>query len=183
MRQLWKKYDLLVIPAIILIALDQITKAWVRTNIPFGGTWSPWEWLTPFARLVHWNNTGVAFGMFQGNNMLFSILAVIVASGIIYYYPRVPRSDWVLRLALGMQFAGAVGNLLDRIFFGQVTDFVSVMNFAVFNVADASITVGVVVLVLGVWLHDRREAKLAASKAEVDVDPLEPGEKPDGGDL
>jgi lipoprotein signal peptidase len=57
------------------------------------------------------------------------------------------------------------------------------MTFALFNVADASISVGVVVLVVGVWLHDRREAKLAASKAEVDVDPLEPGEKPDGGDL
>lgn len=159
MKLFWKKYDLLFIPAIILIGFDQWTKAWVRSNIPFGGSWSPWEWLTPFARLVHWNNTGVAFGMFQGNNLLFSILAVIVAGFIIFYYPRVPRSDWVLRLALGMQFAGAVGNLLDRIFFGQVTDFVSVGTFAVFNIADASISVGVVVLLLGVWFHDKREEK------------------------
>jgi len=182
LKQLWKKFDLLIIPAIILIVLDQLTKSWVRTNIPFGGTWSPWEWLAPYARLVHWNNTGVAFGMFQGNNLLFSILAVIVAAGIVYYYPRVPRSDWVLRLALGMQFAGAVGNLLDRIFFGEVTDFVSVMNFAVFNVADASISVGVVVLLLGVWLHDKREAQLKKEQMAAEMILPEAEEKPDGGE-
>lgn len=157
MKLFWKNYDLLIIPAVILIGLDQWTKAWIRQNIALGGSWSPWEWLTPFARLVHWNNTGVAFGMFQGNNILFSILALVVAGFILYYFPRIPRADWILRVALGMQFAGAVGNLLDRIFFGQVTDFISVGNFAVFNVADASISVGVVVLLLGVWVHDKQE--------------------------
>ena len=180
MKLFWKKYDLLIIPAVILIALDQWTKALIRQNIPFGESWSPWEWLAPYARLVHWNNTGVAFGMLQGYNLVFATLAVIVAAAVVYYYPRVPRTDWVLRLALGMQFAGAVGNLLDRIFFGHVTDFISVGDFAVFNVADASISVGVVVMLLGVWIHDKRERKEQAleSASMADQNGLE--EKPDG---
>ncbi len=155
----WKKFDLLIITAIILISLDQWTKSLILKYIPYGESWMPWEWLAPYARLVHWNNTGVAFGMFQGNNVFFAILAVIVSLAILYYYPQIPRTDPILRLALGMQFAGAVGNLIDRLMIGHVIDFISVGNFAVFNIADASISVGVAVLILGVWIHDKRQEK------------------------
>lgn len=180
--RLWKKYDLLIITAIILISLDQWTKSLILKYIPYGESWMPWEWLAPFARLVHWNNTGVAFGMFQGNNLFFAILAVLVSLAILYYYPRIPLTDPVLRLALGMQFAGAVGNLIDRVTIGHVIDFISVGNFAVFNIADASISVGVAVLILGVWIHDKRHVQ-NEDIAEPDLsskDVLE--EKPHGGD-
>lgn len=62
-----------------------------------------------------------------------------------------------MRLAMAMQLGGAVGNLIDRIVFGPVTDFISVGNFAVFNIADASITVGVGILILALWLSERKE--------------------------
>ena len=61
-----------------------------------------------------------------------------------------------------MQLAGAVGNLIDRIIFGQVTDFISVGTFAVWNVADASITVGVAILLIGMWVQEKREKKAKA---------------------
>jgi signal peptidase II len=148
-----------VIAAVIVI-LDQITKEVVRTNIPVGESWMPWTWLAPYARIIHWTNTGVAFGMFQGNNIFFAILASVVALAIIYYYPSIPEEDRVLRFAMSMQLGGALGNLIDRIFIGKVTDFVSVGNFAVFNVADSCITLGVGVLLLGVYLEERRERRL-----------------------
>jgi signal peptidase II len=153
-----KKTRWLYLIAAIIIVLDQVTKELVRTLIPYGQSWSPWPWLAPYARLIHWSNTGVAFGMFQGKSILFAGLAAVVAAAIIYYYPQVPEQDRVLRFALAMQLGGAVGNLIDRIFqAGQVTDFISVGNFAIFNVADACITVGVGVLLIGIWLEDKRE--------------------------
>ena len=142
----------------LIIALDQWTKWLVRANIPFTETWLPrgLEWLEPYARIVYWHNSGAAFGMFQNGGMVFTILAFLVIGAIIYYYPHVEAGDWTLRLALAMQLGGAAGNLIDRLTLGFVTDFISVGNFPVFNVADASISVGVVILLLGVWWSERR---------------------------
>jgi len=149
------------------IALDQWTKWLVRTNIEFGMQWLPDSlmWLSPYARIVHWYNKGAAFGMFQNGNIVFTILAFIVIGAIIYYYPRVEAGDWTLRLAMGLQLGGAAGNLIDRLRVGQVTDFISVGTFPVFNIADASISVGVAVLLLGVWLNERKEKLNAAQQS------------------
>jgi signal peptidase II len=72
-----------------------------------------------------------------------------------------------MRLAMGLQMGGAIGNLIDRVVVGHVTDFISVGTFAVFNVADASISVGVAVLILGVWLQERRQkAQITAEESK-----------------
>jgi signal peptidase II len=153
----------------LVILLDQWTKALVRTNLPFGEAWSPWPWLAPFASIVHWKNTGAAFGMLPKFGDVFMGLAILVALAILYYFPQVPKEDWYLRLAMGLQFGGAIGNLIDRITQGgQVTDFValfSIWHMPVFNVADASISVGVVVLLLGVWIKERQVKKLMAPES------------------
>ena len=148
-----------------MIALDQWTKWLVRTNIPFQQAWLPESllWLMPYARIVHWSNSGAAFGSFQNGNTVFTILAIIVIIAILYYYPRVEADDWALRLAMGLQLGGAAGNLIDRLMAGKVTDFISIGNFAVFNVADSSISVGVAILVLGVWIKEQNDKKKAPS--------------------
>ena len=160
MIQKIKKYLPLFGIAILIIVLDQLSKNYIRTHLALGAMWSPWEWLTPYARIVHWYNTGVAFGMFQGMGQIFKVLSFLVSAAIIYYYPLVPKEDWSLRLAMGLQLGGAVGNLIDRLIFDQVTDFISVGNFPVFNIADSSITVGVGVLLLGMWLQSKNEPQL-----------------------
>jgi signal peptidase II len=164
-----KDYTLLFGVAGGSVALDQWTKWWVRQNIDFGGQWLPeWlAWLSPYARIVHWYNSGAAFGMFQNGNLVFTILAFIVIGAIIYYYPRAEQNDWTLKLAMGLQLGGAVGNLIDRLLMQKVTDFISVGTFPVFNIADASISVGVAVLLLGVWLKEREE-KMKAAMVEVE---------------
>ncbi len=174
LKKFLRNYWMLILVSGLLIFLDQWSKTYIRNNfVENVDMWAPWPWLLPYARVLHVTNTGVAFGMFQGMNVVFSILAVMVSLGIIYYYPRVPATDWTLRLAMGMQMAGAVGNLIDRIIYGHVTDFISVGTFAVFNVADASISVGVGVLILGVWIQERRQKMQPASA------PIEPGKEAD----
>lgn len=171
LKRYLKDYLVLFLMSGFIVAIDQWTKALVRQRIPLGGTWMPLEWLSPYARIVHWYNKGAAFGFFQNGSLIFASLAVVVILLIIYYFPRVPENDWTFRLAMAMQLAGATGNLIDRILFsGKVTDFISIGNFAVFNIADASITVGVVVLLLGAWIKERKPKKLGKNVEEKEAD-------------
>ncbi len=157
MRSRLSNYAFLFGVAGLIVLLDQWTKHLVRSNLTYTEAWAPWDWLIPYARIVHWQNTGAAFGMFQGMSMVFLVLAVIVSVAIIYYFPQIPREEWLIRLAMGMMLGGAIGNLIDRLRFeGAVTDFISVGTFAVFNIADACISIGVPILILGMWLRERR---------------------------
>lgn len=153
------------------VALDQWTKWLVREKIEFGGQWLPeWlNWLSPYARFVHWNNSGAAFGMFQNGNLVFTILAFVVIGAILYYFPQVEHEGWLLKFAMGLQLGGAMGNLIDRLMMQKVTDFISVGTFPVFNIADASISVGVAVLLLDVWLKERAEKLKAANEPKNEI--------------
>lgn len=165
-------YAFLFLIAGFIILLDQWTKWLVKNNLPNPGDfWSPWPWLVPYMRIVHWTNTGAAFGMFQNFGDVFMILAILVSIAILFYFPQVPRSEWPLRLAMCLQMGGAVGNLIDRLTEGHVVDFISVLNFAVFNVADASITIGVAVLIVGVWFRERAEKRAARKIAQATETP------------
>ncbi|MEP0804469.1 MAG: signal peptidase II [Chloroflexota bacterium] len=158
---MFQRYWQIVLIAVVIVTLDQWTKSLVRASLPLGGTWlpEPLAWLSPYARIVHWYNTGAAFGIFQQGGMVFTVLAFLVIGLILYYYPHVEQADWSLRLAMSMQLGGAAGNLIDRLTIGHVTDFISVGTFPVFNIADASITIGAAVLFLGVWLTERAEKR------------------------
>ena len=170
MKSSFKHYLTLFGIAGIIIAFDQWTKYLVRANIPFGSV--GWEGFGGFARIVYWHNTGAAFGMFQEGSTVFTVLAFIVSAVIIWFFSQIEEEDWFLRLALGMQLAGALGNLIDRLLFdGHVTDFISVGNFAVFNIADASITVGTGIMLIGIWIMERRE-----KQAQQESDPAESSE-------
>jgi signal peptidase II len=100
------------------------------------------------------------------------ILSMMVSAAIIYYFPQVPRQDRWIRLAMAMLLGGALGNLIDRLYQGYVTDFISVGNFPVFNVADASISIGVVVLFIGMWLQER-EKQASPVTEETEDSPVE----------
>ncbi len=160
-KPLLNSYVLLFLGAGLIIALDQWTKNLVVQNIPFLGTWLPksLEFLEPYARIVHWRNSGAAFGIFQNGNPIFITLAILASIFIVVYFPKIEKSEWPLRVAMVLQLGGAIGNLIDRLRFSFVIDFVSVMDFPVFNVADSSITVGVVVLIIGIIIEEVKENK------------------------
>lgn len=180
MKKYLRDYLFLGLLAGVIIALDQITKNYVISTLQPQDFFFPVPWLAPYVRIVYWYNTGVAFGLFQGQTVIFTLLNSAIALAIIYYFPRVPAREWIIRIALGMQLAGAVGNLIDRVRLGHVVDFISIGNFPVFNVADSSITVGVAILVLGVMIQEQREKKAAALAAQAQVEaPAEPVSLPD----
>jgi len=166
----WRDYLGLLLMSGAVIALDQWTKALVRTHLPFGGIWMPLDWLTPYARIVHWYNTGTAFGLFQNGGMVFTVLAFVVSALIIYYFPRTSPRDWTLRVAMALQLGGAIGNLIDRLTLGKVTDFISIGTFPVFNLADLSISVGVGVLLLGAWLKDGARISRRSKQEQASVE-------------
>lgn len=169
-------FYIIVVPGII-VAIDQYTKWLVRSNLSLGESWMPIDWLAPYARILHWYNTGVAFGLFQGGGIIFILLPIIIVIGILIYFPRISDDDWSLRLALSLQLGGALGNLVDRITIGHVTDFISVGRFPVFNVADSAITVGTIVLILGVWLQEKREKAARENQQRAEVDSTDPTSK------
>lgn len=142
----------------LVIAADQYAKYLVRTRLAVNETLSLAPGLDPFFRLVHIENTGAAFGIFQSGGLVFTVVAIVVSAVIIYYSARLPEGQWALRAILGLQLGGAVGNLIDRLANGPVTDFFNLLgafNTPVFNVADLSITVGVILLVLIMWGESR----------------------------
>lgn len=161
-----KARDYLMLSTIagIVVALDQWTKAIVRAKLAIGETWMPIEWLAPYARIVNWNNTGAAFGLFPAGGIIFTGIALLVVLAIIYYFPKVPRQQIAIHLSLALEMGGSIGNLIDRFTRGTVTDIISVGKFPVFNIADSSITIGVAILVIALWIEERR------GQEEVDVD-------------
>jgi len=150
-----KDYRFLIAVAGTVYILDQVTKLIVRSNIALGDIWSPWPWLTKYARIAHIKNTGAAFGMLPSFSDVITIISIFVIIAILYYFPRLPHDQWLLRLALGLQMGGALGNLTDRLRQGYVTDFISVWRFPVFNIADASISIGVAILIISMWFQEQ----------------------------
>lgn len=151
--------------ALVVVALDQWTKFLVRRDIPMGDSMLPeWlGWLSPYARFLHIQNRGASFGMFQDGNLVFIILTFLIVGGILYFVSKMEDENLWMWAAGGLYLGGAVGNLIDRLFFGAVTDFISVGTFYIFNIADASINVSVVMLLILFWLQERKEAKAGGS--------------------
>ncbi|MBL1135231.1 MAG: signal peptidase II [Chloroflexi bacterium] len=145
--------------AVQTIITDQITKWIVVQSLDYGETWVPIPALKSIFDITYTRNTGAAFGMAQEFGNIFLLIAVVVVGAIVYYYRKLPTGSWLVRLTLGLQMGGALGNALDRITRGYVVDFFHVHGYPIFNVADSSIVVGVVVLVMLLWWEDRKIAK------------------------
>ena len=141
----WQWNMLLFLIALLVVAADQLSKVWIRSNLLVGQ--SLFE--AGFFRITHVNNTGAAFGLFQGQSFLLTIVALVGITVLLVYalviYRKFPLLDNRLgRSTLGLVLGGAVGNLIDRLRFGYVTDFIDVGRWPAFNIADSAITVGVI---------------------------------------
>ena len=128
--------------AIAVLLLDQLTKAAVRDSLAVGQSW-PHDWPV---KITHVTNTGAAFGVLKGQGLFLTVTAIIAIGAIAFYYMFPPLEHGLLRIVLGLQLGGALGNLIDRVRFGEVTDFIDFPHYPEFNVADSSITIGIFVL-------------------------------------
>ena len=137
----------------LMIVLDQLTKYLVRANLALGES-VPEE--GPL-RITYVTNTGAAFGILQGQTLFLVVTTFFGLAAILLYYLYPPMEHGVLRLALGLQLGGAVGNLADRVRLGRVTDFIDVGPWPAFNVADSSILVGVFIIIGFFLLAERAQ--------------------------
>jgi signal peptidase II len=151
--------------AVVVIVLDQITKYLIVQNLGPGAPQDSVLILGGFVRLRYVTNSGAAFGWFPNGTMIFSIIAFIVAIVLIAYFQFHPTDKLLLKVSLGLQLGGALGNLIDRIHQGYVVDFVQWWVWGIFNVADAAITTGVVFL--AIYLIFMSEVPPARSTTDV----------------
>lgn len=143
LRRHWTRPALI---ALIVILLDQITKAEILrllgpdewNSLPIAGSW---------LSLTLMHNTGVAFGLFQGIPHFFTITSALISIGAMYFYRfHLPNRIWV-QICIGLIVGGAIGNIIDRVRYAYVIDFIRVSWFpGIFNMADSAITVGVLLL-------------------------------------
>jgi signal peptidase II len=139
-----------------VIAFDQLTKAIIRAELALGESWPNDDWLV---KIRHLTNTGAAFGMLQDAGVFLTFTAVMAIGAIVFYYLYPPFESGLMRAALGLLLGGAAGNLIDRLRFGEVTDFIQFPRYPAFNVADSSITIGLVVIIGFFVLFEGREKK------------------------
>jgi len=148
--------------AAFVILLDQWTKWLIVKNMEFGeriSVWDPW-----FGILSH-RNRGAAWGMLEGQMWLFSIITIGVICAVLYFYHKEAKGKPIFQVGLMLLLGGAIGNFIDRIFRGEVVDFVSVLipvinyDFPIFNIADAALTMAVVILMIGIIMEDKKGKK------------------------
>ena len=145
-----------VMLAVVVIALDQVTKALVVRRWPVPQT-GEIPVLGPWLTITYVRNTGIAFGLFQGVPQLFTVTSLVIVSGAVYYYLRhVPETDRWAPLIFGLVIGGALGNVVDRIRLGFVVDWIKTLagRFPLFNLADSAVVIGVFLLALHTLLDD-----------------------------
>lgn len=147
-----KQYRYLYFPLlmVVLVALDQWSKLWIVKHIPLG---SIHKGLPSIFSLTYLRNYGAAFSILQNQQWFFVILTIVVVGAAIYYFIRNLNGSFWFLLSLSLIISGGLGNFIDRVRLGYVVDMVHLdfMDFAIFNVADSYLTVGVVMLFIVLW--------------------------------
>jgi len=142
---------------------DRLTKWWAADYLTEHGLTRVNEWLTFRAAY----NRGISFGMFQGIGPAVGWITLLFLLGLFIYQMRLPKQAWLLRLGLAVLIGGAMGNLVDRIFVGEVLDFIQTpLRQGIFNVADIMIHLGMILVFLGVWQQERREKQQRRETAD-----------------
>lgn len=155
-----QRYGLLLTVALVCVIIDQVTKRIVEANIDLYQTV---PFIAPYLNWTRTQNFGAAFSLFQNGGLFFIIVAMIVTGVILYYAPRLPVSDRISRVAMGMQLGGALGNVIDRLRQGYVTDFIHFsipqigFDWPVSNFADIFIVSGVILLIVTSFMNDGKK--------------------------
>lgn len=153
-----------LIVSLLVIAADQFTKFQVTESLALYQRVP----VVPFVDLVRLHNTGAAFSFLADasgwQNWLFTAVAVVVSAGILWWLTRLPRrGKGLLALGLVLLLGGAIGNLIDRVLYGYVVDFIllhyGAWSYPAFNVADSAITCGVALLLFDGFVLERRQSR------------------------
>lgn len=166
-KKFWIRFSVMMAIFVVVLVLDLVTKYVFDAQLADGSTITVIPYLFNF-KLVH--NYGAAWGMLAGKQVFLIVLTLIFLAIFIVYYIKEKNKTWLLNITFGFLFAGCVGNLYDRLFFGYVRDFIQFdfwKSFPIFNFADVALTVGVVlflVYLLVFFLKNRKTQKIEDDK-------------------
>lgn len=164
----WIQHLLIVIS---LVGLDQVTKLWARTQFSDGDSLTV---IPNVFKFIFHTNTGAVWGIMSNQTVLLSIVTGVAILLMLYFYVKMPKTKYYRPLLILLLFiaAGAIGNFIDRVVFGYVTDFIyfELINFPVFNVADCYITVSVILLgILGIFYYKEEDLDCFSFKKKAEV--------------
>ena len=149
--------------ALLVVAADQLSKLWIRSNLAVGESLPE----VGLFQLIHVRNTGAAFGLFRDQSFALTIIALI---GIVLlllftfiFSHRLPFWDNKLgKPALGLVLGGTIGNLIDRLYLGYITDFINIGVWPAFNIADSAIVVGIILFAYSLRSLDGAKTDISA---------------------
>lgn len=155
-----KGYNILIWSTfiILLIAIDQFTKLLIVKSLEVGDSIKV---ISNAIYITSHRNQGAAWGILQGKMWLFYIVTVVVLVILFMFFKNEGYGQPVIQLGLSLLIAGSIGNFIDRLFRGEVVDFIDTYifsyNFPIFNVADAALTIGVIVLIIVILFEGKEE--------------------------
>ena len=143
---------------IIILVLDQITKFIIASSMKVGDSF---EVIPNFLNITSHRNDGAAWGILSGKMSFFFIITIIILVVLIVFYIKEAKNNVLMQIAISLLFAGALGNFIDRVLHGEVVDFVDTYifgyNFPIFNVADSSLTIGVLLIIIALLTDMKKE--------------------------
>lgn len=131
--------------ALVIVALDRLTKYWIMQNLPEN---SSIKIIPRILLITHVKNSGASFGLFQGYANVLAVISVIAIILIIFIKIYLKFDSYFYNIAIGFILGGAIGNLIDRIFYGEVIDFLNFAYWPVFNIADSFIIIGFGIVII-----------------------------------
>ena len=138
-----------VVVTLLILAIDQLTNYLIAAKMTIGDSYTV---IPHFLNITSHRNNGAAWGILSGKMGFFVIITLIILAILIIFYIKEAKGNLFMQIALSLLFAGAIGNFIDRLFHGEVVDFIDTnifgYDFPIFNVADSSLTVGVIFIII-----------------------------------
>lgn len=154
-----RRWNILFVTTIVVIIVDQVSKQIVIRSLPLGASINLIPALSPLFQITYSENTGAAFGLLPQAGPLFLLIAVVLVAAMFIFYSRVPEKALLTRIAIGLISGGALGNVINRLQYGAVIDFIHYQIPGILsnvsNLADHAIVFGVVLIFLSSWRSER----------------------------
>ncbi len=138
--------------AAIVVIVDQLTKTIVEKTVPQNSSIA----ITKYFAISNIENTGAVFGFMQNNSLLFGMLTFIVIAGIVYSHDKIPQHA-MAQTGFALLLGGAAGNFIDRLLFDGVTDFIDLLIWPSFNIADSALTISIITLMFYYYVYEKEE--------------------------
>ena len=143
-----RKYHVVFSTALIIILIDQLSKFFVRTNFQLNQSIPI---INNIFHLTYIQNTGAGFGILKSQALILIFISVAVIGIILYNFDKIKNNETLLQILAGFVLGGTIGNLIDRLAYGHVIDFLDFRIWPIFNFADSFVTIGVIGLIIYLW--------------------------------